>query len=111
MQSIKNTIPETGFLRLAQIIGSKNNPPLIPVSKTSWWEGVKSGKYPKSVKLGVRTTVWRVEDIRDLIAAPPKQEVATRGPGRPSATGLDEIPEIGDVDICEYSDLFGGASW
>jgi predicted DNA-binding transcriptional regulator AlpA len=65
------TIPETGFLRLPQIIGnSKANPPitaLIPVSKTSWWNGVKSGKYPKAVKLGERTTAWRAEDIRKLI--------------------------------------------
>jgi prophage regulatory protein len=68
-QSVK--LPETGFLRLPQIIGNqKVNPPvpaLIPVSKTNWWAGVKSGKYPKSVKLGTRTTAWRVEDIRALI--------------------------------------------
>lgn len=65
------TLQETGFLRLHQIIGNqKTNPPvpaLIPVSKTNWWAGVKSGKYPKSVKLGARTTAWKVEDIRALI--------------------------------------------
>ncbi|MGZ4980388.1 MAG: helix-turn-helix transcriptional regulator, partial [Methylobacter sp.] len=56
-----------------QIIGNKNaTPPLpaiIPVSKTSWWNGVRSGKYPKSYKLGDKTTVWRVEDIRALISS------------------------------------------
>jgi prophage regulatory protein len=66
-----NTLPLTGFVRLPTIIGDKNaTPPLpaiIPVSKTSWWNGVKSGKYPKSYKLGDRTTVWKVEDIRALI--------------------------------------------
>jgi prophage regulatory protein len=67
MPTPTNQIPQAGFLRLAQIIGTKNNPPLIPVSKTSWWNGVKSGKYPKPVKLGQRTTAWRVEDIRALI--------------------------------------------
>jgi len=65
------TIHKTGFLRLPQIVGNPKAeppiPPLIPVSKSSWWAGVKSGKYPKPVKLGTRTTAWRVEDIRDLI--------------------------------------------
>ena len=62
-------IPAAGFLRLPQIIGSRKNniPPIVPVSNTSWWAGVKSGKYPKPVKLGPKTTVWRVEDIRTLV--------------------------------------------
>lgn len=66
-----NQIPETGFLRLPQIIGNpKAEPPIpaiIPVKKTTWWNGVKSGLYPKPVKLGPRVTAWRVEDIRELI--------------------------------------------
>lgn len=65
------TLPETGYVRLPQIIGNpKANPPIpaiIPVSKSTWWNGVKEGRFPKSVKLGPRTTVWRVEDIRRLI--------------------------------------------
>lgn len=64
-------LPETGFLNLRQIIGNpKANPPtpaLIPVGKTTWWEGVKTGRFPKPVKLGPKTTVWRVEEIRALI--------------------------------------------
>ncbi|HXD35423.1 MAG TPA: AlpA family phage regulatory protein, partial [Rhodanobacter sp.] len=38
----------------------------------TWWNGVRSGRFPKPVKLGPRTTAWRVEDIRALIdgAAP-----------------------------------------
>ena len=67
----RSTLPETGFLRLPQIVGdSKSNPPipaLIPVSKSTWWAGVKSGRYPRAVKLGPRITAWRVEDIRRLI--------------------------------------------
>jgi predicted DNA-binding transcriptional regulator AlpA len=38
------------------------------VSKSTWWAGVKSGRFPKPVKLGPRTTAWRVEDIRNLIS-------------------------------------------
>lgn len=65
-------LPETGFLRVNQIIGNKKAnppiPPIIPVSKSAWWAGVQSGRYPKGLKLGSRTTAWRVEDIRTLVA-------------------------------------------
>ncbi len=62
-------LPETGFLRVWQIVGNKktNTPALIPIGRTSFLNGVKSGKYPKPVKLGERTTAWKVEDIRALI--------------------------------------------
>jgi prophage regulatory protein len=66
-------LPETGFLRLSQIIGDPTaNPPIpaiIPVKKTCWWEGVRTGRFPAAVKFGARTTCWRVEDIRALIAS------------------------------------------
>ena len=54
-------LPETGFLRLPQVLK------VFPVSKSTWWAGVKSGIYPKPVKLGQKMTAWRVEDIRALI--------------------------------------------
>jgi len=64
-------LAETGFLRLPQIIGDpKANPPIpaiIPVCKTTWYKGVKSGRYPKPVRLSKRSSAWRVEDIRRLI--------------------------------------------
>ncbi len=65
-------IPEKGFLRLPQIIGNRKAnppiPPIIPVSKSTWWQGVKDGRYPQPVRtLGLRITVWRAEDIRKLI--------------------------------------------
>ena len=64
-------LPEAGFLRLSQIIGNPEAdppiPPLIPVCKSVWWDGVKTGRFPKPIKIGPRTTAWRVEDIRILI--------------------------------------------
>lgn len=65
-------LPEAGYLRLPQIIGNpKAKPPIpavIPVSKSTWWAGVKSGRYPQPVRtLGRRITAWRVEDIYALI--------------------------------------------
>ncbi len=44
-------------------------PPIIPVKKSCWWAGVKTGRFPKPVKFGPRVTAWRVEDIRTLIAS------------------------------------------
>ncbi len=64
-----NQLPQTGFVRIWQIVGNKktNIPALIPIGRTTFLNGVKSGKYPKPVKLGERTTAWKVEDIRALI--------------------------------------------
>jgi prophage regulatory protein len=56
-----NTLPSTGFLRLPQILA------LFPISRSAFWAGVKSGKYPRPVKLSERCTAWKVEDIQHLI--------------------------------------------
>lgn len=78
-----NQLPETGFLRLAQIIGDGERAPIIPVKKSAWWAGVKDGRYPPAVKLSSRVTVWRVEDIRSLVdGRRPWQEAAT--PAKPA---------------------------
>jgi len=88
------TLPETGYLRLWQIIGRKavteNSeqpkkprkarpqepvPAIIPVSKSHWWDGVRRGIYPAPLHLGPRVTVWRVEDIRALIKDGVKRSV------------------------------------
>lgn len=58
----KQFLPEIGFIRLPAVLQH------IPVGKSTWWAGVKSGRYPKPVKLGERITAWRVEDIHALIA-------------------------------------------
>lgn len=62
-----NTLPSEGFLRLNQIIGNKNTPAIIPISRSNFLAGVKEGRFPKPVKLGKRTTAWKVADIRRLI--------------------------------------------
>lgn len=66
---ISNRLPKDGLLRIDQICGDPKRgiPPLIPVSRASWWIGVKAGLYPQPVKLGANMTAWRVKDIRDLI--------------------------------------------
>ena len=61
------TYPEIGFLRLRDVSGDRDNPGIIPVSRSSRYKGIAEGKYPKPVKLGERMSAWRVEDIRKLI--------------------------------------------
>ncbi len=64
-------LPETGFIRLANILR------IIPIGKTTWWAGVKSGRFPEAIKLGERITAWRVEDIRELIESRNQQSAKT----------------------------------
>jgi predicted DNA-binding transcriptional regulator AlpA len=59
-----NPWPEGGLLRLGDILKPKGP---LPISSSSWWAGVASGRYPKPVKLGPRTTAWRADDIRNLV--------------------------------------------
>lgn len=62
--SSRPDLPATGVVRLKDIVGPGRP---IPVSKSTWWAGVRSGRYPAPVKLGPSITAWRVEDIRALI--------------------------------------------
>lgn len=57
----EQTLPEKRLIRLSEVLE------LIPVSKSTWWAGVKSGRYPKPIKLGKRITAWRAQDIYALI--------------------------------------------
>jgi prophage regulatory protein len=54
-------LPSTGYIRLPTVLK------IIPVSRSTWWAGIKSGRYPAGVKLGPRTTAWSVEAIRELV--------------------------------------------
>ena len=58
---MKNSLPETGFIRLPVVLS------VIPISKSSLYAGIKKGVYPAPVKLSERTSAWRVEDIRAFI--------------------------------------------
>jgi len=69
--STAHQLPQHGFVRIYQIVGSKSKgiPAILPIGRTSFLNGVKSGKYPKPVRLGERTVAWKVEDIRALIVS------------------------------------------
>jgi prophage regulatory protein len=56
--------PDTGLVRLSLILAPRGP---IPVSRSTWWAGVKSGRFPQPLKLGSRITAWRAEDIQRLV--------------------------------------------
>lgn len=68
---INSVLPETGYLRLPEVLR------FIPVSRSTWWAGVRSGRYPQPTRaLGQRITAWRAEHIRALIEAASTEALA-----------------------------------
>ena len=65
MQNIR----DSALLRLPQVLE------LIPISRSAWFAGCKSGRYPKPIKLGSRTSVWKSSDIQELLSKISNQEV------------------------------------
>jgi len=61
MKTEKGYLPEIGFLRVKEVLK------IFPIGKSTWWDGVKDGRFPKPVKLGARTTAWNIADIRSLV--------------------------------------------
>lgn len=57
------------LLRQSQILGDKRKkiPPILPISASAWWAGINSGRFPKPIKLGPRTTCWRASEVYALI--------------------------------------------
>lgn len=64
-------LPPTGFIKLRQIIGDPKRgiQALFPVSRSGWYQGIKDGRFPAPVKLGSRSSAWRVSDVQALLAS------------------------------------------
>lgn len=60
-EQLDSECPMLGFIRLPAIIK------LLGIGKTSFYKGIREGRFPKPVKIGPRTSAWRVSDIRELI--------------------------------------------
>jgi len=61
---MKQQNDELGYMRLPEVLA------LFPVSKSTWWEGVRIQRYPRPVKIGPRITAWRKRDIHRLLENP-----------------------------------------
>ena len=57
----QSDLPNIGYIRIKQVLG------YIPVSKSTWWAGVKTGRFSRPVRLGNRVTAWHVKDIQNYI--------------------------------------------
>ena len=66
------------LLRMFEILGDARRgiQPMIPVSRSTWLAGVKSGKYPPAFRIAPRTIVWRYDDVVDLIEKMTSEEAA-----------------------------------
>ena len=54
--------------RIDRLLRLKEVLEIVHVSKSTWWAGVKSGRYPAPVRhLGPRITAWRESAIRQLV--------------------------------------------
>ena len=66
---MSKTLPSEGFVRLSQIIGNRDEPGPLPISRSTLWLWIRQGKFPPGIKLGERVRVWPVKDVREIIAA------------------------------------------
>jgi len=57
----QSSLPLSGYIRLKPLLQ------LLPISKSSWYAGIKDGKFPAPSKLGPRTSAWRVSDIAEIL--------------------------------------------
>ena len=62
LEVFKQTASGVSLYRLKQVLAR------IPVSRSAWFAGVQAGRYPRSYSLGPRTTVWRSDDIDQVVA-------------------------------------------
>lgn len=68
-------LSEIKLLRIKEVLK------IIPVGKSTWWDGVKKGRFPKPIKLGARTTAWKYNDIRSLIKEFEEKFISVRNEG------------------------------
>lgn len=61
----KQTLPSEGFVRLRQIIGPDG---CLPVSRSSFYAGIKAGLWPAPKKCGAMS-LWSVTELRACLAA------------------------------------------
>lgn len=53
--------PHDSLLRLPAVLA------LIPVSRATWYAGVKTGRFPAPIWLGGRCVAWRASEIQTIV--------------------------------------------
>lgn len=59
--------PNEGYVRLRSILAPRGP---VPVSKSTLWEWVSIGKFPRPVKLSPKITAWKAADVQAFLANP-----------------------------------------
>jgi len=61
-----DNLPDCAYLRQSQLVQSPATPTaLLPFSAATLWRKVKSGTFPKPIKLSERVTAWPVGAVRE----------------------------------------------
>ncbi|NLW80506.1 MAG: AlpA family phage regulatory protein [Desulfovibrionales bacterium] len=60
-EQIQAPVQQDRLVRLPEVLK------IIPVKKSTWWDGVRDGRYPRGIKLSPRTTAWKLSEIYSLI--------------------------------------------
>lgn len=68
MPQPSSLLPTEGFVRIHQVLS------MFPIGKTKLWEMVKTGAFPQPRKLGPKTTVWDISELRAF-----KERIAKEG--------------------------------
>ncbi len=57
------------LVRISEVVGNPKHgqPGLLPISRSAWWAGVKDGRYPQPIKLGAKTTCWKLSSVLALL--------------------------------------------
>ena len=63
--AVARVFQHLGYIDTARDKNAATTPGAI--AKSTWWAGVKSGRYPRPVRIGPRMVAWRSKDISALI--------------------------------------------
>jgi predicted DNA-binding transcriptional regulator AlpA len=95
---MSNEFPPFGFVRLKQILT------VLPYGPSTWWAGVAAGRFPSPLKIGPNTTVWRVEDILELIKKLSDQQATPYSPSTLEDLTKREISTLNEVERTRKSE-------
>ncbi len=69
-----SSLPDDATLNIQEVVKNptKNKNiqavrPVFPIARSTWYEGIKSGRFPKPIDLGNGLNVWRVKDIKAVV--------------------------------------------
>ena len=59
---------QNGFIGRTRLLRLRDVLALLPIGRTTFYEGIRSGLYPKPIRLGKRTAAWREDELNEYIS-------------------------------------------